>query len=278
MSLIFSHPLYILLLLIAVLFMVRAARVCREWASAMRLALWLGISIIVINALVSYHGSHVLVEAPFTLPVIGTPRITAEAIAFGAVMALRLMVIISIFTLVNLTIHPDDIMAVLLKLKLPYKSVLVTSLSTRFMPCLIEDMERISDAHRARGLELDAGRWFARLKGRAQIIIPLLANSLERAVQVAEAMEARAFGTGQKRTFYRDIKISRVDMATLAFGSLPLALGTVMRVRGYGDYHYYPTMPTISFIYPECVLLFILAAALMVMVPLAYLKRRVELD
>ena len=278
MSLIFSHPLYILPLIIAVLIMVLAARVAREWASAMRLALWLGISIIVINALVSYHGSHVLVEAPFTLPVMGTPRITVEALAFGAVMALRLMVIISIFTLVNLTIHPDDIMAVLLKLKLPYKSVLVTSLSTRFMPCLIEDVERISDGHRARGLELDAGRWFARLKGRAQITVPLLANSLERAVQVAEAMEARAFGTGQKRTFYRDIQISPMDMATLGFGGLPLALGVFMRVQGYGDCHYYPTMPAISLGYPECVLLLILAAALMVMVPLAYLKRRVELD
>ena len=165
LSLIFDNPLYVLLLFLVVLSLVAVARIWREWASLMRLSLWLGASIIVINALMSYHGTHVLVEAPFKLPVMGTPVVTVEAIVFGTVMALRLLVVISTFTLFNFTIHPDDIMSVLLKMKLPYKSVLVTSLSTRFIPCLIEDAERISDVHRARGLERDEGSWLKKLKG-----------------------------------------------------------------------------------------------------------------
>jgi energy-coupling factor transport system permease protein len=278
MSLIFNHPVYILLLLAAVVCLVLIARVGREWSSAMRLAIWLGISIIVINALVSYHGSHVLLEAPFTLPVIGAPKITAEAIAFGAIMALRLIVIISAFVLINLTIHPDDIMAVLLKLKFPYKSVLLNSLASRFMPCLIEDVARISDAYRARGLELDNGSRLVRLKNRAQIIIPLLANSLEKAVQVAEAMEARAFGSGRKRTLYRNINVSPMDMITLGLAVLPLALGILIRIWGYGDYQYYPTMPAIGFDHHEYVLLCILAIALVAAAFSGFLKRTVELD
>jgi len=278
LSLIFNHPLYVLLLLAAVLFLVLLARVWREWSSAMRLALWLGISIIVINALVSYHGSHVLLEAPFTLPVIGTPKITVEAIAFGAVMALRLFVIISTFVLINLTVHPDEIMAILLKLKFPYKSVLITSLATRFMPCLIEDIGRIGDAYRARGLELDTGSWLARIKNRAQIILPLLANSLEKAVQIAEAMEARAFGTGRKRALYHDIKLSPMDTVTLGFAVMPLSLGILMRIWGYGAYRYYPTMQAINFGYYESVLLSILAVVLVTTVSLGFLKRMVELD
>jgi energy-coupling factor transport system permease protein len=278
LSLIFNHPVYILLLLVAVLSLVLVGRVGREWSSAMRLAVWLGISIIVINALVSYHGSHVLLEAPFTLPVMGTPKITAEAIAYGAVMALRLIVIISTFVLINLTVHPDEIMAVLLKLKFPYRSVLLNSLATRFMPCLIEDVARISDAYRARGLELDTGSRLVRLKNRSRIVIPLLANSLEKAVQVAEAMEARAFGTGRKRTLYHNIKVSPVDMITLGFAVLPLILGILIRIWGYGDYQYYPTMQTISFGYHECVLLSILAVALVTAALPGFLKRMVELD
>ncbi len=69
LSLIFDNPLYVLLLFLAILSLVAVARIWREWASLMRLSLWLGASIIVINALVSYHGTHVLVEAPFKLPV-----------------------------------------------------------------------------------------------------------------------------------------------------------------------------------------------------------------
>ena len=278
MSLIFNHPVYIMLLLAAVVCLVLIAGVAREWFSAIRLAMWLGISIIVINALVSYHGSHVLLEAPFTLPVIGTPKITAEALAFGAIMALRLIVIVSAFVLINLTIHPDDIMAVLLKLKFPYKSVLLNSLATRFIPCFIEDVARISDAYRARGLEMDNGSRLVRLKNRSQIIIPLLANSLEKAVQVAEAMEARAFGSGRKRTLYKNITISPMDMITLGLAVLPLALGILMRVWGYGDYQYYPTMTAIGFGYQEYVLLCILAVALVSAALTGFLKRKVELD
>jgi len=278
LSLIFDNPLYVLLLFLAILSLVAVARIWREWASLMRLSLWLGASIIVINALVSYHGTHVLVEAPFKLPVMGTPVITVEAIAFGAVMALRLLVIISAFTLLNLTIHPDDIMSALLKMKLPYKSVLVTSLSTRFIPCLIEDVERISDVHRARGLELDAGNWFKKLKSRALITIPLLANSLDRAVQVAEAMESRAFGTGQRRTSYKEIKMTRMDAVTLVFGILPLAFGIFMRLRGYGDYQYYPTLGVISPGFQEWLMLSIMVLLLVAILPLALVKRRIELD
>lgn len=278
LSLIFSHPVYILILFLSIIPLVKLAGVGREWASTLKFSLWLCLSIIVINALFSYHGDHVLIAAPFRLPVVGQPVITLEAIAFGAVMALKLMVIISVFVLINLTVHPDDIMAVLLKMRLPYKSVLVTSLSTRFVPCLVEDMGRISDSYRTRGVQMDAGSWFRRLKNRAKITVALLANSLDRAVQVAEAMEARAFGTGQKRVFYKDISLSKIDAATLGVGVLPLAAGIMVRIYGYGDYQYYPNLTSIEFGAGEWALLAAMMLLLAAITPLAFLKRRVELD
>jgi energy-coupling factor transport system permease protein len=276
LSLIFSHPVYILILFLSIIPLVRLAGVGREWASTLKLALWLGLSIIVINALFSYHGDHVLLAAPFQLPAVGQPVITLEAIVFGAVMALKLVVIISVFTLINLTVHPDDIMAVLLKMGLPYKSVLVTSLSTRFVPCLVEDIGRISDGYRARGVQLDTGSWFKKIKNRAKITTALLANSLDRSVQVAEAMEARAFGSGQKRVFYKEINISKIDAAALGVGLLPLAAGITVRVLGYGDYQYYPYLSAIGsggWVMPVIMLLLLAA-----IVPLAFIKRRIELD
>lgn len=278
LSLIFNHPVYILILFLSIIPLVWLARVWREWASTLKFSLWLGLSIIVINALFSYHGDHVLLTAPFRLPVVGSPVITLEAIAFGAVMALKLAVIISVFSLINLTVHPDDIMAVLLKMRLPYKSVLVTSLSTRFVPCLVEDIGRISDGYRTRGVQLDTGGWFNRVKNRGKISLALLSNSLDRAVQVAEAMEARAFGSGQKRVFYKEITISKMDAVTLGVGLLPLAAGIAVRVLGYGDYQYYPKLASIGggiweWTWPAIILLLLAAV-----VPLAFIKRRVELD
>jgi energy-coupling factor transport system permease protein len=278
LSLLFAHPFYVMVLLLAIMVTVGLAGVWREWSSVLKLCLWLGAGIIAINALVSYQGAHVLAAAPFEVPVLGRPVITMEAIAFGAVMALKLLVIVSAFAFVNTTVHPDDIMLVQLKLKLPYKSVLVASLSTRFIPCLVEDVQRISDAYRTRGVSLDTGSWITRVKKRAGIIIPLLSNSLDRAVQVAEAMEARAFGAGRKRSFHKDIKLTRLDAVATIAALVPLIAGIILRVTQHGGYSFYPTLERIETGFTEWAMPAMLLILLLAVLPLAFLKRSVELD
>jgi energy-coupling factor transport system permease protein len=278
LCLIFNSPVYILILLLSEVIIISSAGLLKEWATVLKLGIWMGISIVIINMLVSYHGTHVIFTAPFQLPVLGTPVITLEAMAYGAVMAVKLLIIISAMAFINYTVHPDDIMAVMLKIRLPYKSVLVTTLSTRYIPCLVEDVSRIRDAYRTRGVSLDSGSWLTRLKNNSGIIMPLLYNSLERAVQVAEAMEARAFGNGQKRVFYHGIKSSAIDWIILVCAGLPLILGIAIRICGYGDYQYYPALPEISFLPADLLWLFILLISLLLLIPAAAVKRRVELD
>ena len=278
LSLILDNPLFLFLLFLSTLPLVITAKVWREWTSFMKFALYLCLAIIVINALVSYQGEHVLFEAPFSIPVMGTPTITLEAIFYGIAMSIRLLAIVSAFAILTLTLNPDDMMLSMIRMKMPYRSVLVTALSTRFLPALIDDMERIADVQRSRGLELDRGRLPQRIKRRMSVIIPLLSNSLDRTVQIAEAMESRAFGSGPKRTFYKEIKTSRTDMATLIFGFAPCALGIFMLISGYGDYQYYPTLGGMDLSGLEWVMLTILVLLVSSVVFLAFLKRRVELD
>ncbi len=278
LALLFNSPLYVFLLFLSTLPLIITARVWREWASFMKFTLYLCLLVIVINALVSYHGSHIIWQAPFRIPVMGVPQLTLEAVLCGIGNSLKLLAIISAFTILIFTIHPDDLMLVLTKLRLPYKSVLVTSLSTRFVPTLIGDAERISEVQRLRGLELDRGKLSQRIKGHMAIIIPLLSNSLDRTVQVAEAMESRAFGVGGKRTYFKEIKMSPVDGLTLVFGVLPGMWGIFMHYQGLGVYQYYPTVEGISLSGAECGLLLSLLILLTTMVFLAFLKGRVELD
>lgn len=278
LALILDNPLFLLLLFLSTLPVVKAARVWGEWRSTMKFTLFLCLAIIIINALVSSHGTHVLFEAPFRLPVMGTPVITLEAIVYGAAMSLRLLAIISAFAILTFTVHPDDMMLTMIRMKLPYKSVLVTSLSTRFIPTLIDDMERITDVQRSRGLELDKGKLSQRIRSRSSIVIALLSNSLDRAVQVAEAMESRAFGSGRGRTFYKDIKLTLTDVTTVVFALLPCALGIFMSLSGYGQYQYYPTIQGISLSGLEWSLLVLMALLLFAILPLAYIKQRVDLD
>jgi len=278
LALVLDNPLFLFLLFLSTLPLVLTAKVWSEWTSFMKFAVYICLAIIVINALVSYRGEHVLAVAPFSIPVMGTPTITLEAILFGIAMSIRLLAIISAFAIITLTVNPDDMMLSMIRMKLPYKSVLVTSLSTRFFPTLINDVERISDVQRTRCLELDKGRLPQRIKRSMSVIIPLLSNSLDRTVQVAEAMESRAFGSGTKRTFYRDIRTSRIDIVTLILALSPCALGILMLISGYGDYQYYPTLGGMNLSGLEWAMLPILVLLVSSVVPLAFLKRRVDLD
>lgn len=278
LCLIFNSPVYLLILLASIVIIISSAGLLKEWMTVFKLGIWMGITIIIINMLFSYHGTHILFSIPINVPVLGTPTITLEAMAFGASMAVKLLLIISAMAFVNYSVHPDDIMAIMLKIRLPYKSVLVTTLSTRYIPCLVDDVSRIRDAYRTRGINLDVGNWLKRAKNNSAIVMPLLYNSLERAVQVAEAMEARSFGSGRKRVFYHAVKSSAIDWIILACAAIPLVLGIIIRIMGQGDYQYYPTFPQISFIPGDLIWPLVLWLALLLILPAAVIRRRIELD
>ncbi len=222
------------------------ARVGRQWRAMMRYALWMSAAIVVVNVIVSQQGSHVLAEAGFPLPLVGTPRLTAEALAFGGAMALRLAAIVSSFTLLNLCVHPDDLMRAAIKLRLPYRSVLVMSLSTRFLPVLMADARTISDAQRSRGLAFDKGNLLQRIRNGGALILPLMSNSLDRAVQVAEAMESRGYGAGVRRTFYRDRRLVGPEAVAVVLLLGVACLIVVSRALGTGGFDYYPVLGYLS--------------------------------
>ncbi|MFC2045583.1 energy-coupling factor transporter transmembrane component T family protein [Chloroflexota bacterium] len=278
LALVLDNLFFLLMLFLATLPLVKVARVGMEWRAFMKIALYLSAAVIIINAVVSSYGNHVIFEIPWQFPILGAPILTLEAIIYGVAMSLRLLAIISAFALLTLTVNPDDMMLAMIKMKLPYKSVLVTSLSTRFVPTLLEDVDRITDVQRSRGLELDKGRLISRIKSRSSIVTALLSNSLERATQVSEAMESRAFGTGRHRTFYRNINFTYIDILALVLTLLPAALGIFMAVNGYGQSEYYPSFSGMNLSQGEGWLLGLMGLLLIALLPLAYLKQRIDLD
>jgi len=273
-----NHPVFLLALLLSTLPVVAAGRVWHKWVGLMQMTLCLCLAITLINILVSYHGSHVLWQANFKIPVLGYPAITLEAILFGLGMSLRLLAIISVFAIVTLTVHPDDILQAMLKVKIPCKSVLVVSLSTRFLPVLMTDAERISAVQQSRGLQLERGNLIQHIKNRTAILIPLLSNSLDRTVQVAEAMESRAFGSGKTRVFFKPMKLSHLDRLGLALSILAVITTAVVAWKGWTAYRYYPTFDQFGLNGTEASVLAILLILLTSIVPVAWIAKRRKFD
>jgi ABC-type cobalt transport system, permease component CbiQ and related transporters len=130
-------------------------------------------------------------------------------------MVLRLLILVFSFLIFSLTTSPDEIVLMLYKLRFPFYLVFSLSLSIRFIPTLMKDAMNIIDAQRSRGLETQKGNLIKRIKNYTPVFIPLLAISINRAINVAEAMESRCFGAVKRPTMFYEIKFSKFDFIFL---------------------------------------------------------------
>jgi energy-coupling factor transport system permease protein len=136
-------------------------------------------------------GSHPFWPGPI-LPVIGELTITREELASAALASLQLAAVGLAFAVYALRLDHDSLLGAAGWAR---RSSLAVALATRLVPTLERDAHGLVEALQGRGVEVYGARAHARL------LSPLLGGSLERALNLAEAMEARGFGrAGRTRT------------------------------------------------------------------------------
>jgi energy-coupling factor transport system permease protein len=101
------------------------------------------------------------------------------------------------------------------KMRLPYSLSLAFSMSLRMIPLMAEQAQKIVDSQRARGLDLESGNFLRRIKNLIPILVPMVVLSIKRSVEIAEALEARGFGS-ERRTRYFDIEMRCQDFVVTA--------------------------------------------------------------
>jgi energy-coupling factor transport system permease protein len=180
-------------------------------------ALATGVGVIVVSPLVASVGYDVLWEGGPTIPVLGRLDVTTEELHAGTLNGLRLAALGLAFSAYALLVDHDRLVAAA---GFAPRSALAVALATRLVPSLERDAAGLAEAVRGRGVPLRGARGYARL------LSPLVAGSLERATNLAEAMEARGFGHG-RRSRAPGPAWSRRDRVAVAGGVALLALGAV---------------------------------------------------
>lgn len=143
-----------------------------------------GLALFLLWPVLGTEGYHVLWSGP-QVPVIGTLDVTVEELGGAALNALRLIAVGLAFTAYALLLDHDRLLA---SASFARRSALAVALATRLVPTLQRDATGLVEALRGRGVAVEG------LAGHARLLSPLVAGSLERAVNLAEAMEARGFG------------------------------------------------------------------------------------
>ncbi len=140
--------------------------------------------VFLLSPLLATLGYDVLWEGPH-VPVLGTLNVTSEELAEASLQALRLAAVGLAFAAYALLLDHDRLVRAA---RFAQRSALMVALATRLAPTLERDAAGYVDALRGRGVEVGG------VRGRARLLSPLVAGSLERAMDLAEAMEARGFG------------------------------------------------------------------------------------
>jgi energy-coupling factor transport system permease protein len=144
--------------------------------------------VFLLTPLLVVEGTDVLWRGPI-VPVIGELNVTSEELASGALQALRLVAVTLAFGAYALLLDHDRLVQAA---SFARRSVLIVALATRLLPTLERDAGGLVVALRGRGVEVAGAR------GRARLVGPLLSGSLERGLNLAEAMEARGFGRAER--------------------------------------------------------------------------------
>jgi energy-coupling factor transport system permease protein len=147
-------------------------------------ALLSGLAVFVVTPFVASVGWHVIWSGP-TVPVLGQLDVTREELYNGLFQGLRLTAVALAFAAYALLLDHDRLVQ---SARFARRSVLAVALATRLVPTLERDAAGLVEALRGRGVEVTG------VRGRGRMLVPLLAGSLERSLNLAEAMEARGYG------------------------------------------------------------------------------------
>jgi energy-coupling factor transport system permease protein len=225
------HPLLLLALLAAVLCAGVGAVVGRPLVRSMRTGAIVWLPIVVVNVLVNREGLTVFARLG-NLGPFGQGDLTLEAVVFGAVIALKVMLLILITTLASLAVDPDETLRILRRLS--FRSALTASLATRMIPVLGADAQRLAEAQRTRPHGPPRGT-----RGRIALLRAVIGGSLDRAMDVAATLEVRGFATARRAPRVAR-PWSRHDIAFLVSAMTIVGLVFAGRLAGAARFDAYP--------------------------------------
>lgn len=222
------HPLVLAAVLTAALACAAAAGVGREVARfTLLVGVPLGLLFALINPLVSREGLTVIARLGGVGPI-GELPVTLEALAYGAVVGLRAAALIACCALYFSAVDPDQVLR--LFRRFGFRSALTATLATRMVGVLAADGRRLADGQRCR-----PGRPASRLA----LVRAVTAGALDRASDVAAALEVRGYATAARPP--RAVRPwSRHDAAFLASAAAIAALAFGGEAMGWVGFDAYP--------------------------------------
>ncbi len=157
----------------------------------------------------------------------------------GAVVALRMLVLVEASMVVALSTASSQIMGAIAQMMAPLRSarvpvddiVVTLALALAFIPAIAAEISRVRCAHASRGAETATGLR-ATLARWGSVFSSVFVGLFGHADSLARAMDARAYGAAGERTSLNALKARPCDAAALFLGLAAMAVVGFYSLRG----------------------------------------------
>lgn len=166
---------------------------------------------------------------------LGPIQLSRTGIAQGVLFASRLAMLVGFTTLLTLTTSTVELTFAIERLLGPLKRVgfpasefaMMLTIALRFIPVLFLELDKITKAQRARGVQFD-GPIKERVQDLFTVLIPLFLNTFQRAFDLAAAMEVRCYEAGKVRGHLRRYPVTGRDGMALLLAVVLTAILVVI--------------------------------------------------
>ena len=284
---IFSDPYFVVTFLVLILILIALQGVSSELKNIMKLFIPLSILIMILNPLLNRTGAHkIYLWQNFF--------ITYEAIAYGILMSLALLIVILVFSSYNRSVSYQEMLYIFSK-KLPIISMIIV-MALRFIPLINSRAIEVQKLNNLKnnGVEfdnedngsenceesmengsssIDLDQFNSEAKTLGKIMGITVSWSLEESMFTAKSMKARGYNAAE-RTSYLSYKFGNADYAFLAIIIATVAIIIVGLLKGVGMINIYPS---IDFSFSNLPFNIYYLAFIVFLLPLIYLELKERL-
>jgi len=153
-------------------------------------------------------------------------------------VVIRLLIIITLSTVLTITTKPTDLTQGIEKLMRPLKAIgvnseefaMIVSISLRYIPTILDEANKIMLAQASRGSDFTEGKLKDKVKQVISLLVPMFIIAFKRSEELADAMESRNFIPGKIRTRIYELKFSHIDLISILFTLACLATSIYLKV------------------------------------------------
>jgi len=152
-------------------------------------------------------------------PDVTTIPISYEGTIHGIKMTVRLVLVLTISSVLTLTTTPFLLTIAIESMLMPFKKIgipiseiaMIIQLTLRFIPTFMQEREKIMKAQSARGHSIQSKKVTKQAKSMMVLVVPLLIAAFKRVDELANAMDARGYVVGKTRTSLKTMKLAQRD-------------------------------------------------------------------